>query len=142
MEQQSSQPGYAPGGAPGSRPGQVTAAAVILFVIGGLAVLFGLLALSAAGLFGDLAALYTILSIVGIVIGGVQIFAGVRVLGLQDSGRSLGVIVSAVAIVVAIVIIIVTLITIDVFPFGQIVGIAINGLVIFFLQQNKGAFTR
>jgi hypothetical protein len=139
MEQQTSQPGYAQGGAPGSRPGQVTAAAVILFVIGGLGVLGGLLTLLGAGLFpADLALLFTIFGIVIAVVAGAQIYAGVRVLGLQAAGRTFAIAVCVVAAVVQVLYVVLT----GTGLVGAIIGIAVNGLVIFFLQQNQGAFTR
>lgn len=145
MEQQSSQPGYTSGGAPGGRPGQVTASAVILFVLGGLGVLFWLLAFIAslvgAGLIGAVALILTIISIVGIVVAALQILAGVRVLGLQASGRTLGVVLCAIGLVLAIINLIIG-ITSGTDVISPIIWGGLNGLVIFFLQQNQHAFTR
>jgi hypothetical protein len=141
MEQQSSQPGYAPGGVPGSRPGQVTAAAVILFVVGGLGLLLWLLALiaslSATGLIGDLAVLLTIVSIVGIAIAGAQIYAGVGVLRLRTSAKTLAIVLSAITIVLQVLSLISGFEVV-----GPIIWIALNAAVIVLLQQNQHVFTR
>lgn len=145
MEQSSQPPVQAPGGVPGRRPGQVTAAAVILFVLGGLGVLLWFLAFLAslvgAGLIGALALILTIISLVGMVVAALQIFAGVRILGLQASGRTLGVVLSAIGVALAIVSFIIG-VTSGTDVISPIVSIVLNGLVIFFLQQNQHAFTR
>lgn len=145
MEYQSSQPGHAPGGAPGGRPGQVTAAAVLLFVLGGLGILIWLLAfvgsLAAASLISGLALILTIISLIGIAVAALQILAGVRVLGLQASGRTLGVVLSAILIVLAIIQFIIG-VTSGTDFISPIISIVLNGLIIFFLQQNQHAFTR
>jgi hypothetical protein len=145
MEQQSSQPGYTSGGAPGGRPGQVTAAAVLLFVLGGLGILLWFLAfigsLAAASILGAIALILTVVSIIGIVVAALQILAGVRVLGLQASGRKLGVIVSAIGVALAIINLIIG-ITSGTDVISPIILGAVNALIIFFLQQNQQAFTR
>src|SRR4051812_49105524 len=68
-----------PAGRPtGARPGPVTAAAVLLFVDGGLAIL-GALVLFAIS---SLAAIFTVIAIIYLVVGALAIFAGVQCLAL------------------------------------------------------------
>lgn len=90
-------PQYAgvPNAAGAGRPGIVTGAAVIAFVVGGLTILFGLLAfglLSSLGVGG----FYTVLLIISIAAGAVMIWGGVQALNGKD-GRIL-VIAAGVAI--------------------------------------------
>ena len=82
-------PAYAgaPGVAGAGRPGIVTAASVIGFVVGGLTILFGLLAfgiLSSLGVGG----FYTVLIVIALIAGAVMIWGGVQALNGKD-GRIL-----------------------------------------------------
>ena len=72
----------------GARPGAVTAAAVLLFVDGGFAILGALLLFALS----NIAAVFTILAVVELVIGALAIFAGVQCLALKASGQRIGVI--------------------------------------------------
>src|SRR5207302_784803 len=99
----------------GARPGAVTAAAVLLFVDGGFAILGALLLFALS----NIAAVFTILAVVELVIGALAIFAGVQCLALKASGQRIGVILSAVLGVLA-------LISIAKTPFSSIVTLAIS----------------
>ncbi len=108
------QPGYAPPGAPaaGARPGGVTAAAVILIILGVLAAIFAIFMIVAAGaltggvsveteggildLGGAFAGAIWALALVALAFGVLEIIAGIKTLGLKPgSGRILGIILAS-----------------------------------------------
>src|SRR4051812_16532171 len=72
----------------GQRPGPVTAASVLLFVDGGLAILGALVlfALSSLGL------IFTLIAILYLVVGALAIYAGVQCLALKASGQRIGIV--------------------------------------------------
>lgn len=78
------------------RPGMVTGAAVIAFIIGGISILFDLLAFGVLSTIGA-AGIYTVILILSIVVGAVLIWGGVQALSGKD-GRIL-VIAAGIAIV-------------------------------------------
>ena len=122
----------------GRRPGRVTAAAVLLFVLGGLNILIGIFVVSASSALsgaGVDSGVFTVAGVVSIVIGALQVGAGVMVLRMQDRGRLLGVIVSAVALALA-------LISLFGGEFLSIIGVALNAVVLYLLGQERGAFKR
>jgi len=116
----------------------VTAAAVLLFVLGGLNILIGIFVVSASSALsgaGVDSGVFTVAGVVSIVIGALQVGAGVMVLRMQDRGRLLGVIVSAVALALA-------LISLFGGEFLSIIGVALNAVVLYLLGQERGAFKR
>jgi hypothetical protein len=120
-----------PAGSPaGARPGPVTAAAVLLFVDGGFAILGALLlfALSSIG------AVFTLVAVIYLIVGALAIYAGVQCLALKASGQRIGIILAAILGVLALVAIAKT-------PFTSIITIAISGFIIWALYTNKEYFT-
>ena len=91
------------GSASGARPGGVTAAAVILIVVGALGVIFGLIAavgggVVAANLSGGLGGAAIVIALLVLAFAIVEIIAGVKILGLNDTWRVVGIVVAAVAL--------------------------------------------
>jgi hypothetical protein len=76
----------------------VTAAAVLLFIIGGLQCLAGLIAVfggtALVGSFGS--GLLIFIGLVLIAIGVLHIYAGVKVLDLQEQGRIIGIVIAGI----------------------------------------------
>jgi hypothetical protein len=118
------------GGAPvpGGRPGTVTAVAVLLLVGGALGVLFGLVGLSV------LSGFFVVLGIVTLLVGALQIYAGIQVLNLKEIGRQLGIALAAISAVL-------NLILIGQVPVQSIISIAIDAFIIYTLVQNRQYFT-
>jgi hypothetical protein len=108
----------------------VTAAAVLLFVDGGLAIL-GALVLFAIS---SLAAIFTVIAIIYLVVGALAIFAGVQCLALKASGQRIG-------LVLAIIIGVLSLISIAKAPVTSIINIAISAFIVWALYTNKEYFT-
>jgi hypothetical protein len=108
----------------------VTAASVLLFVLGGLAIL-GALVLFALG---SLAAIFTIVAILYLVVGALAIYAGVQCLGLKSSGQRLGIVLAAIIGILA-------LISIGKSTAFSIVYIAMAAFIIWALYTNKEYFT-
>ena len=83
---------------PTNRPGMVTAAAVLLFIVGGLQCLAGLIALFGGtvlvGSFGT--GVLILIGLVVLAIGLLHIYAGVKVLDLQEQGRIIGIVIAAI----------------------------------------------
>jgi hypothetical protein len=125
------QPPPGPPGAPtpGARPGVVTAAGIILIVAGGLGVIFGLLAFAGAAVSG----LFVVLAIILLAIGAVEIYAGVLVLQLRERGRIIGLVAAGVGALLNVLFLIQG-------DFSQIIGLALNGFVIWALATNQQYF--
>jgi hypothetical protein len=70
----------------------VTAAAIVLFVAGGLGVINGLVAFG----YADLGAFVVIAGIIGILVGAAAIYAGVQIMALREQGRMIGLVVAGV----------------------------------------------
>jgi hypothetical protein len=98
--------GY-PGGAT-SRPQNVTTGAVLLFVIGGIGVIYSLLGFLAVGQISGLVegiegadtflAVLTGVFVLLLILGALQIAAGTRVLKLSRGGRILGMVATAISL--------------------------------------------
>jgi hypothetical protein len=118
------------------RPGIVTAAAVLLLVSGGLAVLGSLLILSSGdrtalpGMGAD--AVHT-LGAIALVIGGVEVLAGILVLRLVPAGRVLGIILAGLGVLGA-------LRTLG--SPQSMITLAVDGFVIYALVSTGDAFRR
>lgn len=115
------QPGYA-----GQRPGlpaQVNTASILMFVLGGLAILGGLFLFLISGL----GAIFAFLAVVYLAVGGVSIWAGVQLRQLKQSARTVALIVSGVIVVVS-------LISLAKGFFG-IIDLIMAGVVIYMLMQ-------
>jgi hypothetical protein len=122
-------PPAGPGPVSGQRPGAVTAAAVLLFVDGGFAILGALLLFAIS----SLAAIFTILAVIELIIGALAIYAGVQCLALKASGQRVGLVLAAVLGVLA-------LVAIGKTPFSSIISIAISAFIIWALYTNKQYF--
>ncbi len=118
------------------RPGMVTAAAVLLFIGGALGILAGLVAVTGGGLLGGgLGGLAVVLGIAMLAVGGLEIYAGVQVLALKEQGRVIALVLAAIGALLA-------LAQIGASPGSAILGLAINGFIIYALVTNAGAFQR
>ncbi len=126
-----------PGGAGSpARPQMVTAAAVLLFIGGGLGLLAGLFAVTGGGILGgSLGGLAIVLGLISLAVGGLEIYAGVQVLALKEQGRMLGLVLAGVGALLS-------LVQIGASPGSSIIGIAINGFIIYALVTNASAFRR
>lgn len=128
-------------GAVGARPPLLTAAGIVLIVIGGLQALFGLLAIVGGGAIaeaggGGLGGIVIIYGILTILVGAAGIYAGVQVLALRARGRSIALVVAAVGAVLSLL----GLIQGD-FVFSLLFLIA-YGFVIWAVYTNSREFTR
>lgn len=124
-----------PSGSP-ARPGIVTAAAVLLFVGGGLGALGGLLAVTGGGFLGGaFGGIAIVLGLVMLAVGALEIYAGVQVLALKEQGRVIGLALAAIGALLS-------LLQLGAAPGSAIVGLAINGFVIYALVTTASAFHR
>lgn len=132
------QQGYDPAtsytGAPaptGQRPTQVTAAAIVAIVWGGLGAIFGLLVTIGAFALGEtLAGLVFLLSTalsVGLIVAGVQV--------LQGKSPRLLLLLSYVAIGLSLLSLVVSVATVGGNPFSAILGVVVPGVIVFLLMQ-------
>lgn len=121
-------------GAVGQRPGEVTAAAVLLFVLAGLNLLFALAgAGGVSGLPGG--SFLTGLIFFSLAVAAAQIFAGVTILQGKDTGRIVGITVSAISGVLAVIAILGGLMQ-------QVLGLGLNAFILFALIKNARYFAR
>lgn len=122
----------------GARPGVITAVAVLMFIGGGLSVLAGLLAVAGGGMLGDAFGGGGALAVFGIVVlavGAAQIYAGVQILGLRERGRILGIVLAGLSALL-------TLPQLGQAAGSAIVGLAIDGFIIWALVTNAAVFRR
>jgi hypothetical protein len=119
------------------RPPLVTAAAIVLFVVGGLQILFGLFAFGGAGVVAGsgFGGALVIIGIIAILIGAASIYAGVQVMALKEQGRMIGLVISGIGALLALI----GLVTGN---FGQILGLLAYGFVIYALVTTSEAFRR
>ncbi len=127
-------PAAAAFGAAPARPGMVTAAAVLAFIVGGLDIVVGLLALLAgtvaASVIAGLGGFIIILSILILAIGGLYIWAGL--MALQGKNAKILTIVAGVATAIQLIYMIMD------FTAGSLVGLAISvGIIALLLQQQS-----
>lgn len=121
---------------PTTRPGMVTAAAIVLFVVGGLYALLGILAIAGgSALGGDLGGAAVLFGILYAAIGAAAIYAGVQILGLQDRGRIVGLIVGGVGALLA-------LISVFTGAILAIIFLAAFGFVIYVLVTHERYFSK
>ncbi len=120
----------APVGVPAgqARPGMVTGAAVIAFIIGGLSILFDLLAFTVLSTIGA-AGVYTVVLILAILAGALLIWGGVQALSGKD-GRIL-VIAAAIAIVLNLISMIIN------FSAGSLLSMVLPILIVVFMINPK-----
>jgi uncharacterized membrane protein HdeD (DUF308 family) len=125
-----------PGATPGSaRPAMLTAAAVVLFVLGGLLLLFGLLAFAGGGLVSGESSLLYLIAVVYLALGALAIYAGVQILKLDPRGRIIGLILAGVGALF-------TLISIVESPVFAIILLAAYEFVIYALITQAQYFIR
>jgi hypothetical protein len=114
----------------------VTAAAVLLFIGGGLSILAGLLAVTGGGILGGgLGGVAIVFGLFSLAVGALQIYAGVQVLALKEQGRIIAIVLAAIGLVLS-------LLQIGASPGGAIIGLAINGFIIYALVTNASSFRR
>jgi hypothetical protein len=113
-----------------ARPSVVTAAGVLLIIGGAFGILGGLILF---GVGGSLGGLFVVLGIVLLAIGGLELYAGIQVLNLRESGRR-------IAIILAIISGVLSLLSIAKTPASSVVGIAIDAFIIWALTQNAQYF--
>jgi hypothetical protein len=118
-----------------ARPGVVTAAGILLIVVGGLQCLLGLIALLGGAALGSAGrGFLAVFGIIFLAIGLLHIYAGVQVLALKERGRMIGIVIAAIGAVLG-------LLRIAAAPGSGIIGIAIDGFIIWALTQNASYFT-
>jgi len=124
-----------PSGRP-ARPGIVTAAAVLLYVGGGLGALGGLLEVTGGGFLGGaFGGIAIVLGLVMLAVGALEIYAGVQVLALREQGRVIGLALAAIGALLS-------LLQIGAAPGSAIIGLAINGFILYALVTTASAFHR
>jgi hypothetical protein len=123
---------------PGSatRPSVVTTVAVLLFIRGGLSILGGIIAITGGSFlagFGGTGTL-VVIGLIAIIIGGVEIWAGIGVLKLQEQARMVALAVVGIDAVLTIIYLIQG-------ASGGIIGLGLDAFVIWALVQNKELFS-
>ncbi|HEX2025926.1 MAG TPA: hypothetical protein VHH92_05985 [Actinomycetota bacterium] len=118
-------------GGTSARPPLVTAAAVVLFVAGGLNLIGALLLFSAAGLGG----IVIVLALLSLVIGAASIYAGVQIMQLREQGRTLGLGIAGVGAILALLAVIQGTVL-------QIIALLLYAFVIYALVTQASAFRR
>lgn len=114
-----------------ARPPLVQAAGILLIVGGALSVLGGLLLFGASGVIPAAA----IFAVISIILGAAQIYAGTQVMALKEQGRMLGLILAGIGALLALFQIFTG------FP-SAILGLLIDGFIIYALVTNQAAFHR
>jgi hypothetical protein len=114
---------------PVPKPPLVLTAAVLLFVTGALNILGGI---QAIGLGGSIGLFFGVL---GLAVGAASIYAGVQILALKEQGRITGIVVAAIGI------------GFGVFYIANgytpsIIGVVLNGFILYALTQTKSSFSR
>ena len=120
---------------PATRPSLVTTVAIVLFVRGGFSILGGLVALTGGSFiagFGGTGAL-VVWGIIAIVVGVVEIWAGTGILNLREQAR-------VVALAVVGIDAALTLIFLVRGAGGGVIGLALDGFVIWALVSKKDLF--
>lgn len=84
---------------------------------------------------GRLGGLAIVLGLVTLAVGGLEIYAEVQVLGLKEQGRILAVVLAAIGALLA-------LVQIGASPGSSVIGLAINGFIIYALVTNATSFRR
>jgi hypothetical protein len=116
--------GYGYGGAKPAVPGQVNTAAVLLFIMGGFAILGGLLLF----LVSSLGAIFAVLAVVYLALGGVSIWVGVAVRQLKAWART-------AAIAIAAIVGILALLSLIKGGFTSIITLVMAAVIIYMLTQ-------
>ena len=113
----------------------VTAAAVLLFIIGGLQCLAGLIALFGGtlltGSFGT--GVLILIGLVVIAIGVLHIYAGVKVMNLEEQGRIIGIVIAAIGAFLG-------LLRLVGRPGSGILGLLIDAFILYALITNAQYF--
>jgi hypothetical protein len=125
------------GEAPTRRPGQVTAAAIIGIVVGGLGLLGSLLTIGAYFQFAALLGLLSLVSLavsVGLLAGGIQVLRGGAPNVLLYAAYG--------SIAITLVVIIYVIASGYGFSAASLVDLLIPGLIVFFIRQNGAWFAR
>jgi len=108
----------------------VTAAGVLLIVVGALSILGGILVLSLSGISG----IFTLIAIVILAVGALELYAGIQVLALKERGRIIGIVLASIGAVL-------NLIQIAKAPGTSVISIGIDVFIIWALTQNAQYFT-
>ena len=122
------------GGGATARPGVITAVAVLLFIGGGFSILGGLIAVFGGTAFvGFGGGLLIVLGILWLAVGGAMIWAGTGVLKLQKQAWTVALVLSGIGALLY-------LVNIGGATGSAIVGLAINGFIIWALWTNQQLF--
>jgi hypothetical protein len=126
-------PGYNYGQQRQRVPAQVNTAAILLFVMGGFAILGGLLLFLISGL----GAIFAVLAVVYLALGGVSIWVGVAVRQLKSWARTAAITIAAIVGVLA-------LLSLVKGGFTSIITLVMAAVIIYMLMQKPivDAFAR
>ena len=108
----------------------MTAAAVLLFIVGGLNAIGGLILITAA----SAGAFLVLIGILSLGIAAAEIYAGVQVMALKEQGRIIGIVLAAIGLIFQ-------LLAIGKAPGSSILGICIQGFIIWALVSKAQYFT-
>jgi hypothetical protein len=115
-------PGY--GAVPQRLPSQVSTASILLFIAGGFSVLGGLLLLA----LGSIGAIFAVVGVIVLIVGAAEIWIGVALRQLKSWAR-------VAAIAIAGVVAVLDLVSLIKGGYTSIVGLALNLVVIYLLNQ-------
>jgi hypothetical protein len=120
-------------GAGAARPSQVTAAAIIGIVIGGLGTLFGLIGLAALGLLFAINALLGIFFLLSVAAAVVVLIGGIQ--AIRGQSPRLLLLGSYASIAIQLLYLIIALVSGYGFPFSSLLGFILPILIVFLLRQ-------
>jgi len=127
-------PAYSGGpGVGAGRPSQVTAAAIIGIVIGGIGTLFGVLGLLALGIIFEVSALLGILFLLSLAAAVVVLVGGIQT--LQGKSPRLLLLGSYASIGIQVLSLVISMAVGEGFSFVSLLGFVLPGLIVFLLMQ-------
>ncbi|MGH2724222.1 MAG: hypothetical protein ACRDI0_08125 [Actinomycetota bacterium] len=118
-----------PAGSPADRPQNVTIAAILLFVAGGLSILGGLFLLQVGGV-------VLVYALLGLALGAAAIYAGVQVMALREQGRLLGLGLAGLGALLNLISLI------SFFNIFTLLGLLLYGAIIYLLVTTASSFRR
>jgi hypothetical protein len=100
-------PAYQPGSPATSRPGGVTAAAVLLIILGALTAIGGIFVMvgggALAGTFGGLGGVIIVVGVLALAFAVFEIISGIKILGLNPGWRIAGIVLAAIGAVFSLI---------------------------------------
>lgn len=114
---------------PSDRPQQVTVAAVLLFVAGGLSILGSIFLLQVGGFL-------LLWALLGLALGAAAIYAGMQIMAMREQGRVIGMALAGVGVILQLISLI------SYFNIFTLLGLLLYGAILYLLYSNAEHFRR